>query len=155
MFEQLEQGGGGSPTDAYTKAQTDALLSEKADKNLTYTKTETNTLLGAKANADSVYTKSETNAEIEGAITDLDVSSTATTGHYIDYISQEDGLIVPHAEAAATSVIPSSAKLITSGAVAAAGYITPTSYATQSTGGTAKIWTTTDGTDLILNIATE
>jgi hypothetical protein len=32
MFEQLEQGGGGSPTDAYTKAQTNALLAGKVDK---------------------------------------------------------------------------------------------------------------------------
>ena len=116
MFEQLEQGGS-SPTDAYTKAQTDALLNDKADKSSTYTKTETNTLLGAKANADNVYTKSETEAEIQGAITDLDVPSTATTGHYIDYIAQENGLIVPHSKLSSTVPTTDDSTLITSGAV--------------------------------------
>lgn len=220
MFEQLEQGGGSSPTDAYTKAQTDALLNGKVDKvagsslmttaqanklagiesgaevNVQadwsqsdttaddfiknkpvipdtsdfYTKTEVDSELsgkvdkqtgyslisdanitklngiaaGAEVNvqadwnqtnttADSYiknkptipdltnyYNKTETNAEIQGAITDLDVASTSQSGHYIDYIAQEDGLIVPHAELAATSVIPSSTKLITSGAVSSA-----------------------------------
>lgn len=106
MFEELEQGGG-SPTDAYTKAETNALLAAKANKSETYTKTETN-------------------AEIQGAITDLDVASTSQSGHYIDYIAQEDGLIVPHAELAATSVIPSSEKLITSAAVYTA--LNPNTY---------------------------
>lgn len=220
MFEQLEQGGGGgSPTDAYTKAQTNALLAEKVDKvagsslmttaqanklagiesgaevnvqadwsqsdttaddfiknkptipdtSNFYTKSEVDSELsgkvdkqtgyslisdanitklngiaaGAEVNvqanwnetdttADSYilnkptipdltnyYTKTETNAEIEGAITDLDVSSTATTGHYIKSIAQEDGLIVPVAELADTAPTTGSAKLITSGAVAA------------------------------------
>jgi hypothetical protein len=33
--------------------------------------------------------------------------------------------------------------------------ITPTDYATQTTGGTVKAWTTTDGSDTILHIATQ
>lgn len=33
--------------------------------------------------------------------------------------------------------------------------ITAASYATQNTGGTVKVWTTTDGTDTILHIATQ
>lgn len=98
MVDQLETGGGGAPVDAYTKA-------------------ETNTLLAAKANKSETYTKTETNAEIQGAITDLDVSSTATTGHYIKSIAQEDGLIVPVAELADTTPTADSTKLITSGAV--------------------------------------
>lgn len=104
--EKLEQegGGGGGPTDAYTKAQTDALLAEKADVTSVYSKANT-------------YNKTETNAEIQGAIAALDVSSTSTSGHYIDYIAQEDGLIAPHSETAATSVISGSSKLITSGGV--------------------------------------
>ena len=119
LVESLETGGG-SPTDAYTKAQTDALLDEKADKSSTYTKTETNTLLNAKANTDNVYTKTETEAEIQGAITDLDVTSTAETCHYIDYISQENGLIVPHSQLSSTVPTTDSTTLITSGAVKAA-----------------------------------
>lgn len=99
IVEQLEkESGGGGTSDAYTKSETDTLLAAKADKSTTYTKTETN-------------------AEIQGAITDLDVSSTSVSGHYIKSIAQENGLIVPVAELAATSVIPNSDKLITSGAV--------------------------------------
>lgn len=105
MFEQLEQGGGGgSPTDAYTKAQTNALLAGKADKSSVYTKSNT-------------YNKTEVNSQIGGAIADLDVSQTATTGHYIDYISQEDGLIVPHSKLSSTVPTTDDNTLITSGAV--------------------------------------
>lgn len=96
--ERLEREGGGGGDDSYTKAQTDALLAEKADKSTTYTKTEVD-------------------GEIIGAITDLDVSSTAATGHYIKSIAQENGLIVPVAETLATSPVPSSEKPITSDAV--------------------------------------
>ena len=46
--------------DAYTKAETDALLDDKADKSDTYTKTETDLLLNNKADAIDVYTKLET-----------------------------------------------------------------------------------------------
>lgn len=72
------------------------------------------------APAATTYTKTEVDGEIIGAITDLDVSSTAATGHYIKSIAQEDGLIVPVAETLATSPVPSSEKPITSGGVAAA-----------------------------------
>lgn len=48
MVNELEGGGGSG--DAYTKAQTDALLDLKADKSSTYTKTEVNTALSNKAN---------------------------------------------------------------------------------------------------------
>lgn len=114
---KLEMGGGVSPDDAYTKAQTDNLLSLKADKATTYTKSQTDSLLDAKANAAAVYTKTETNAEIQGAITDLDVPSTTQSGHYIKSIAQVDGLIVPVADLIATTPIPASEKPITSGAV--------------------------------------
>lgn len=50
MVNELEESGGGSGGDSYTKAQTDILLSYKADKSSTYTKTEVNSLLNAKAN---------------------------------------------------------------------------------------------------------
>lgn len=36
----------GSTTDAYTKAETDALLDGKADKATTYTKTEIDAMIG-------------------------------------------------------------------------------------------------------------
>lgn len=217
MVESLETGGGGSPTDAYTKAQTDALLAGKVDKvqgsslmttaqanklagiqsgaevnvqadwdqtdttaddfiknkpvipdtSNFYTKSEVDSELNGKvdkqtgysliSNADitklngiaagaevnvqadwnetdttadsfiknkpvipdltNYYNKTETNAEIQGAITDLDVPSTTTTGHYIKSIAQEDGLIVPIAERADTVPTIGSSKLITSGAV--------------------------------------
>lgn len=97
MVENLEAGGG-TPTDAYTKAQTDALLADKADKSTTYTKTQTD-------------------AEIQGAITDLDVPSTSATGHYIKSIAQVDGKIEAVAELLDTAPTPSSTKPITSGGV--------------------------------------
>ena len=115
--EKLEAEGGGGSGDAYTKAQTDALLAEKADKSTTYTKTQVDNALSEKANAATTYTKDETNAEIQGAITDLDVSSTSATGHYIKSIEQVDGKINAVAELIDTSPTPSSTKPITSGAV--------------------------------------
>lgn len=44
--EHFQTSGGGSG-DSYTKAQTNALLSAKADKSTTYTKTETNTAISS------------------------------------------------------------------------------------------------------------
>lgn len=72
------------------------------------------------ASAATTYTKTEVDGEIIGAIADLDVSQTATTGHYIDYIAQEDGLIVPHSKLSSTVPTTDDPTLITSGAVAAA-----------------------------------
>ena len=95
--ERLEREGGGGD-DSYTKAQTDALLAEKADKSTTYTKTQVD-------------------GEILGAINDLDVSSTSATGHYIKSIAQENGKIVPVAETVDTEPIVGSTKPITSGGV--------------------------------------
>lgn len=95
--EKLETEGGGS-SDSYTKAQTDALLADKADKSTTYTKTQVD-------------------GEILGAINDLDVSSTAATGHYIKSIEQENGKISAVAELIDTEPITGSTKPITSGAV--------------------------------------
>jgi hypothetical protein len=42
-LDAIANGGGVSPDDAYTKAQTDALLADKADKSTTYIKTEVDT----------------------------------------------------------------------------------------------------------------
>lgn len=51
--------GGGGGGDSYTRAETDALLAEKADKSDTYTKQQVDTALAGKANANAVYTKTE------------------------------------------------------------------------------------------------
>lgn len=40
-------------------------------------------------------------------------------------------------------------------ASAISGKISATDYATQNTGGTIKAWTTTDGSDIILHLATQ
>lgn len=45
LAKEIGKSGGGSAGDAYTKAQTDSLLSLKADKATTYTKTEVNNLI--------------------------------------------------------------------------------------------------------------
>lgn len=63
------------------------------------------------------YTKNETNAEIQGAITDLDVPATSVTGHYIKSIGQADGKIEAVAELLDIAPAPSSTKPITSGGV--------------------------------------
>lgn len=63
------------------------------------------------------YTKTQTDAEIQGAITELDVPSTSTTGHYVKSIAQVDGLIEAVAETLSTSPTAASEKPITSGAV--------------------------------------
>lgn len=49
-----------TPTDAYTKAQTDDLLADKANASDVYTKTQTDNLLADKADSSSVYTKTQT-----------------------------------------------------------------------------------------------
>lgn len=147
LVESLETGGGGSG-DAYTKAQTDALLNGKVDKvagSSLMTTAQANKLAGIESgaevnvqanwnetnvNADSYilnkptipdltnyYNKTETDAEIQGAITDLDVPSTSTTGHYIKSIAQVDGLIEAVPELADTTPAIGSSRLITSGAV--------------------------------------
>lgn len=103
MVNELETGGGSSG-DGYTKAETNALLAEKANKSDVYTKNNT-------------YNKVEINSQIGGAIADLDVSQTETSGHYIDYIAQEDGLIVPHSKLSSTVPTTGDNTLITSGAV--------------------------------------
>ena len=100
--EKLEREGGGSPTDAYTKAQTDALLNTKADKSTTYTKEEVD------------Y---EIDSEVGTAIAALDVSSTSETGHVIRSIGQEDGKIAAVSELVDTTPTPSSLKLCTSGGI--------------------------------------
>lgn len=96
--ERLEKESGGGSGDAYTKAETDTLLSAKADKSSTYTKTETN-------------------AEIQGAITELDVPSTSATGHVIRSIAQTDGKIAAEAEIVDTTPTLGSTKLCTSGGI--------------------------------------
>lgn len=85
--------------------------------NDTYSKSEIDDLLDDKADKSTTYTKTETDAEIQGAITDLDVPSTPLTGHYITSIEQVDGLINASYQTYATTVVPSSTKLITSGGV--------------------------------------
>lgn len=75
--------------DAYTKAQTDALLDEKADANDVYTKTQTDTLLSGKSNAnhthdDRYYTESETNALLAEKADSDDLSAVALSGNYND-----------------------------------------------------------------------
>lgn len=75
---------GGGSGDSYTRAETDALLAEKADADDVYTKSEVDTALAGKANANAVYTKSEVDAELadkQDVITDLaTIRSGATAG---------------------------------------------------------------------------
>ena len=69
----IKAGEGEVPSEIYTKAETDALLNEKADVATTlagygitdaYTKTEVDTSLSAKADSSTVYTKEEVDAMI-------------------------------------------------------------------------------------------
>lgn len=117
MVQVLEAEGGGGSVDAYTKAQTDALLATKADASTTYSKTETNTLLEGKADTSTTYTKTQTDTEITNAIGALDVETTATSGSYIKSISEADGKISAVAETIDTTPTENSTHPITSGAV--------------------------------------
>ena len=104
------------------------------------------------APAATTYTKTEVDGEIIGAITDLDVSSTAATGHYIKSIAQENGLIVPIAETLATSPIPSSEKPITSDAVYTALADKEDKITTISANGTMTNSTTISDTGISVDI---
>ena len=131
-IDRLEQGGGGGGggddyNDLSNKPQINSvtLSGNKSLASLgiapaatTYTKDETDGLLSNKADKSTTYTKTETNAEIQGAITDLDVPSTSTSGHYIKSIAQEDGKIVAVADTVQDYASASSTHPITSGAVA-------------------------------------
>ena len=66
-------------TAAYTKAETDALLADKADKSTTYTKTQTDNLLAAKADASSVYTKTQTDNLLAAKANSSDVYTKSQT----------------------------------------------------------------------------
>lgn len=63
------------------------------------------------------YDKEETDAEIIGAITELDVSSTPISGHYIKSIEQVDGKINATPEILDNSITPYGSKPVLSGAV--------------------------------------
>ena len=132
-IDKIEQGGGGGGggTDDYNdlnnkpKINSVTLSGNKSLSDLgiaaagaSYTKGEVDTLLTGKADTSTTYTKTETNAEIQGAITDLDVPSTSTSGHYIKSIAQEDGKIVAVADTVQDYASASSTHPITSGAVA-------------------------------------
>ena len=134
MVENLEREGGGGGgqggTDNYNdlsnKPQINSITlsgnKSLADLGIAaagsaYTKSEVNDLLDDKADKSDTYTKTQTDAEIQGAITELDVSSTSATGHYIKSIEQIDGKISAVAELVDTTPMPASTHPITSDAV--------------------------------------
>lgn len=61
--------------DYYSKAETDDLLDDKADKATTYTKTETNNLLNGKADKSTTYTK----AQVDSIAAGIDFCAVGTT----------------------------------------------------------------------------
>lgn len=79
----------------YTKAATDALLNDKADKATTYTKTETDAALALKADKATTYTKTETDALLDGK------QDVLTAGDYIT-ITEESGALVISADGSTT-----------------------------------------------------
>lgn len=83
-----------TPVDAYTKAQTDALLDEKADAASVYTKTQTDNLLADKANSSDVYTKTQTDNLLADKANSSNVyskSQTYTKTEVDNLISQAGG----------------------------------------------------------------
>ena len=65
--------------DAYTKQETDELLSQKADKSDTYTKEQVDTALAGKANASDIPTKTSDLDNDSGFVTGQEVSQTYET----------------------------------------------------------------------------
>lgn len=88
------------------------------------------------------YTKAETDALLDGKadLVDGKVPAAQLPPYTVDQTYD------------ATSTNPQSGAAV---AQAVSGKISATDYATQTTGGTIKAWTTTDGSDTILHLATQ
>jgi hypothetical protein len=80
--------------DAYTKAETDDLLDDKADAASVYTATETDDLLDAKADATSVYTEDETDALLNDKANVLDPLTTTHSGFALQEVGSPDDDVV-------------------------------------------------------------
>ena len=136
MIENIEP----PTTDAYTKAETDALLDTKADKSTTYTKTEVDTALSGKANVGASYTKSEANTLLAGK---------ADTGD--SYTKSEDNaLLANKADKATTYTKAEVDALIQGGGTPVDAYTkseTDTLLATKAN--TADVYTKTETNDLL------
>lgn len=85
-------------SEAYTKTETDDLLTGKADRNNVYTKAETNTLLENKADRNNVYTKTQIDQKfnnvksVQSAVVSPNPSGNSIS--FIDTVSQnEQGVI--------------------------------------------------------------
>lgn len=79
------------------------------------------------------------------------LANVATSGSYDDLINKPTIPTVDQSYSASST----NAQSGTAVAQAVSGKISATDYATQTTGGTIKAWTTTDGSDTILHLATQ
>ncbi|MBO7078190.1 MAG: hypothetical protein J6W64_00075 [Bacilli bacterium] len=83
--------------DAYTKAETDALLADKADTTDVYTKAEVDSDLALKADASDVYTKAEVDADLETKADSSDVYTKSAADEKFalasDLASKQDTLV--------------------------------------------------------------
>lgn len=79
------------------------------------------------------------------------LANVATSGDYDDLLNKPTIPTVDQSYSASST----NAQSGTAVASAISGKISATDYATQNTGGTIKAWTTTDGSDTILHLATQ
>lgn len=135
MIENIEP----PTTDAYTKAETNALLEAKADKSTTYTKTEVDTALSGKANVGASYTKSEANTLLAGK---------ADTGD--SYTKSEDNALLANKADKATTYTKAEVDALIQGGTPVDAYTkseTDTLLATKAN--TADVYTKTETNDLL------
>ena len=115
------------------------------------------TAVEGKADASDIPSTSDIENIVDGVLADLDVSDVGGSTKYITIVGQTDGLLTATSETSDSAPTTGSTKLVQSGGVynALANKIEASSYGSQATGGTVRVWTTTSGSDTILNIATQ
>lgn len=115
------------------------------------------TAVEGKADASDIPSTSDIENIVDGVLADLDVSDVGGSTKYITIVGQTNGLLTATSETSDSAPTTGSTKLVQSGGVysALANKIEASSYGSQATGGTVRVWTTTSGSDTILNIATQ
>lgn len=122
------------------------ILTGKVDK-VTGKGLSTNDYTNAdKAKLDGIETGAEANVQADWTQTD-------TTAD--DYIKNKPTIPTPVTVDQTYNAQSANAQSGVAVAQAVSGKITATDYATETTGGTVKAWTTTDGSDTILHLATQ
>lgn len=148
LKEVIEQGGG---TSNYEQ-----LTNKPSINNVTLTGNKTTSELGIVENVQADWTQTDTTADdyiknkptIPAAQVNADWNAVSGVAQILNKPT------IPTVDQS-YSASSTNAQSGTAVASAISGKISATDYATQNTGGTIKAWTTTDGSDTILHLATQ